>query len=319
MIKKYYMLLIGSLFLLCSLQATAKSRISLATGVSGGVYDKIGEALCKEFNNNASLSCQDIQTSGGTENISLLKNNSANIILVEEDTVYQAYNGEGSFFEKGRYNQVRQVLKIYPETFNVVVLNPALKSISDLKNKKVAISGLSAAYFFTTKIETQAIKWDSNEIKDFVVSYDLTNSYLKLCAQEIDAVIMVSGHVNPSSLEAFKNCNLRFMNISTGFFDILLKRYLFYFEAKIPAGLYRKGDKDVDTFGTYAMFASSSDVPNEVVYKFLENFFNNLESLKQANPSILFNLQTQVEKNNNAIAPYHDGALSYFRDKGWLK
>jgi len=76
-------------------------------------------------------------------------------------------------------------------------------------------------------------------------------------------------------------------------------------------------EEDINTFGVGATFVSSADVPEEVVYTVVKAVFENFEDFKKLHPA--FANLTEKEMITDAIsAPLHDGAMKYYKEKGWM-
>jgi TRAP-type uncharacterized transport system substrate-binding protein len=63
---------------------------------------------------------------------------------------------------------------------------------------------------------------------------------------------------------------------------------------------------------------SSAKVPADVVYTVVKTVFDNLDEFKKLHPA-LAHLKPEEMIKNGLSAPLHDGALRYYREKGWIK
>ncbi|MFQ5625512.1 MAG: TAXI family TRAP transporter solute-binding subunit, partial [Methyloligellaceae bacterium] len=69
------------------------------------------------------------------------------------------------------------------------------------------------------------------------------------------------------------------------------------------------------TFGATVTLVSSADVSEELVYAFVKAVFENLEDLKRSHPAFR-NLDPAKMIQDGLTAPYHAGAMRYYREKG---
>ena len=74
---------------------------------------------------------------------------------------------------------------------------------------------------------------------------------------------------------------------------------------------------DAVTFGVMATFVSSADVSEEVVYEVVRAVFENLDDFKKLHPAFT-NLDPKQMITNGLSAPLHDGAVKYYKEKGWM-
>ena len=88
--------------------------------------------------------------------------------------------------------------------------------------------------------------------------------------------------------------------------------------ATIPGGLYPNNSQDTRTFGVQATVVSSAKVPTEVVYQLVKAVFDNFEEFKKLHPALAV-LKPEDMVKAGLTAPLHDGALKYYREKGWAK
>jgi TRAP transporter TAXI family solute receptor len=66
-----------------------------------------------------------------------------------------------------------------------------------------------------------------------------------------------------------------------------------------------------------ATFVSSSDVDTKTVYELVRAVFENLDSFKKLHPAFK-KLDPKQMIKNGLSAPLHDGAVKYYKEKGWM-
>ena len=104
--------------------------------------------------------------------------------------------------------------------------------------------------------------------------------------------------------------------VKTPHIDKLVADNPFYRKATIPAGMYNNAE-DIQTFGVGATFVSSADVPEEVVYTVVKAVFENFEQFTKLHPAFA-NLKPEQMIRDSLSAPLHDGAVKYYKEKGWM-
>ena len=67
-----------------------------------------------------------------------------------------------------------------------------------------------------------------------------------------------------------------------------------------------------------ATVVSSAKVPADVVYTVTKAVFDNLDEFKKLHPA-LANLKPEDMIKNGLSAPLHEGAVRYYKEKGWIK
>ena len=63
---------------------------------------------------------------------------------------------------------------------------------------------------------------------------------------------------------------------------------------------------------------TSTKTPPETVYQITRAVFENFEEFRKLHPA-LANLSTTSMIKDGLSAPLHEGALRYYREKGWVK
>ena len=112
------------------------------------------------------------------------------------------------------------------------------------------------------------------------------------------------------------SCASHLVNATSPEIDALIADKPYYRKATIPAGMYNNKE-DIITFGVGATFVTSSDVPEEVVYVVVKAVFENLDQLKKLHPAFA-HLKAEEMIKDGLSAPLHDGAVKYYKEKGWM-
>ena len=71
------------------------------------------------------------------------------------------------------------------------------------------------------------------------------------------------------------------------------------------------------TYGVVASFVSSTNTPPEMVYELVKAVFENFADFKKLHPAFA-NLKPEEMIKNGLSAPLHDGAVKYYKEKGWM-
>jgi len=66
-----------------------------------------------------------------------------------------------------------------------------------------------------------------------------------------------------------------------------------------------------------ASIVSSTKVPDEVVYTMVKSVFENFDEFKKLHPAF-GNLDPKSMIKDGLSAPLHNGAVKYYKEKGWM-
>ena len=117
-----------------------KQFLNIATGGTAGTYYPLGGALAELLNQNIKGMNASAQSTGASvANVNMLKDGSVDIAFIQNDIAYYAANGK-EMFKDNKVENIRGIAALYPETVQfVTTADKGIKSIADLKGKKVAV------------------------------------------------------------------------------------------------------------------------------------------------------------------------------------
>ena len=237
--------------------------------------------------------------------------------IAQSDWQYHAYNGSSSF-EGKKNDKIRAVFSLHPEPFTVMARDDSgIKTFDDLKGKRVNVGDPGSGTRATMNVILKEKGWSD---KDFKVASELKPSEMAsvMCDNNLDAITYNVGHPNGALKEAAASCNAHLVPVTGEAIDKLVADHSYYAKATIPGGLYKGTDNPVETFGVYATLVTSSDVEEDKVYAVVKAVFDNFDRFKRLHPAFA-NLKEEEMIKNALSAPLHDGAVRYYKERGWLK
>jgi len=210
------------------------------------------------------------------------------------------------------------VFALHPEPVTVVVRKESgIGSFNDLKGKKFNVGNPGSGTRATLDELIGAMGWS---LSAFSLASELKADEHgpALCDGKIDGFFYLVGHPSANIQDPTTVCGAKLVSVTGSAVDKLVKANPYYAYATIPGGLYPNNPQETKTYGVLATVVSSSKVPAETVYQVVKAVFDNFDELKKLHPAF------QVLKPENMIkdglsAPLHDGAVRYYREKGWLK
>ena len=295
--------------------------VTIGTGGVTGVYYPTGGSICRLVNKGKKehgVRCSVESTGGSVYNINTIRAGELDMGVAQSDWQYHAYHGTSKFESKGPFKKLRAVFSVHPEPFTVVARKDSgIKSLNDLKGKRVNIGNPGSGQRGTMEVLMQAKGWTK---ADFKLASELKSSEQSkaLCDNKIDAMVFVVGHPSGSIKEATTTCDSQLVNISGRTVNKLIRKNPFYRSAVIPGGMYKGNDKDVKTFGVGATFVTSSDVSEKVIYNVVKSVFENFEDFKKLHPAFA-HLKKSEMIQDGLSAPLHKGALKYYKEAGLIK
>ena len=306
---------------LTALPAAAEKFITIGTGGQTGVYYQVGGAICRLVNRGTKdhdIKCTHT-TGGSTKNINGIRAGDLDMGVAQSDWQFHAYNGTApKQFPDGAFKELRAVFSVHPEPFTVVArADSGIKTFDDLKGKRVNVGDPGSGQRGTMEVVMEKMGWTMD---DFALASELKSSEQSaaLCDNKIDAMVFTVGHPNGSIKEATTSCDAIIVTVDNPVIKKLVDDNAYYAFASIPGGMYKGTDNDVTTFGVGATFVSSTKTDADTVYQIVKAVFDNIDRFKKMHPAFA-TLEPSRMIVNNLSAPLHDGAVKYYKEKGWMQ
>ena len=293
--------------------------ISIGTGGVTGVYYPTGGAICRLVNKDRKehgIRCSAESTGGSVYNINTVRAGELEFGVAQSDWQYHAYNGTSKFEDQGAFENLRAVFSVHPEPVTVMARADAdIKSLDDVKGKRFNIGEPGSGIAGTWEVVEEAVGWERSDLK-LAAELKFAETSQALCDGKIDAYFGVVGHPSAAIQEAVATCDAQLVAVTGEAIDKLVDDNPYYRKVSIPAGMYNNAD-EINTFGVGATFVSSADVPEEVVYVVVKAIFDNIDAFKKLHPAFA-NLKEEEMITDSLSAPLHDGALKYYKERGWM-
>jgi TRAP transporter TAXI family solute receptor len=301
--------------------ALAPNPINLTTGIPGGVYHPVGNAICRMFNlegEHEAMPCVAVSSDGSVANIQRVESGDSAFGLSQTDVAVAAYHSEGPFAAAGPDPKLRTVIALYPEAFTVVArADTGIRDFQDLSGKRVGIGTTGVGYNFTRDVIRGSYGWTTSG-PERVLEFAPAEQNQALCTNKVDAIIFEAGHPNGLTQEATTDCGARLVRVAGQPIDRLLATHPYYIASIIPGGMYADNPDDVPTIGTRAVLVSSSDQPDELVFAMVKAVFDNFAVFRQLHPA-LSTLAIREMVPSGLVIPIHPGALNYYREVGLIR
>ena len=294
--------------------------VTIGTGGVTGVYYAAGGAICRLMNKERKahgIRCSVESTGGSVYNVNTIKAGELDFGVAQSDVAYNAMKGEQQFKESGAFGELRSVFSIHPEPLVVLARKDAnVKALPDFKGKRFNIGNPGSGQRATMDILLPALGMKTSDFS-LVSEMKADEHGAALCDNKIDGFAYVVGNPSANIQDPTTTCHAQLINIMGPAVDKLVKTYSYYAAVNIPGGMYAHNPNPTNTFGVVAAFVSSSKVSNDVVYAMVKAVFDNLDDFKKLHPAFA-HLDSKEMIKNGLSAPLHDGAVKYYKEKGWM-
>jgi TRAP transporter TAXI family solute receptor len=299
--------------------AAGQQFVSIGTGGVTGVYYPTGGAICRLVNKNRKehgIRCSAESTGGSIYNINTIRAGELEFGVAQSDWQYHAYNGSSKFKDQGAFKNLRAVFSVHPEPVTVIASDRSgVMQLTDIKGKRMNIGNPGSGTRGTWEVIEEALGWKRSDLK-LAAEMKSAETGQAVCDGKIDAYFWLVGHPSALTQESLATCDAHLVDVKGPAIDELVNDNTYYRTATIPAGMYNN-DRDIQTFGVGATFVSSTEVDDKVVYTIVKAVFDNFEDFKKLHPAFA-NLKESEMIKDGLSAPLHDGAVKYYKERGWM-
>lgn len=301
--------------------AAQQKFMTVGTGGVTGVYYAAGGAICRLVNKDRAkhgIRCSVESTGGSVFNVNTIKAGELDLGFTQSDVQYNAAKGVAQFKDGGAHGDLRAVFSVHPEPFTVVARKEAnAKTLADLKGKRFNVGNPGSGTRASMEELMTAMGW---KLGDFSLAAELKADEHgpALCDGKIDGFFYGVGHPSANIQDPTTTCGAKLVSVTGPAVDKLLADKPYYAKATIPGGLYPNNPEGATTYGVLATVVASAKTPPETVYQVVKAVFDNFDEFKKLHPA-LGHLQPANMVKDGLSAPLHEGALKYYREKGWVK
>jgi TRAP transporter TAXI family solute receptor len=295
--------------------AQIKTRLSIATGGTGGVYYPLGgglAALISKHLPNTEATAE--VTTASVDNVKLLHSNRVALAFCLPDSALDGFNGQlKGFKEKAN---IRTLLTLYSNLMHAVTIDGAgIKSITDLKGKRVSTGAPGSGTELTALRVLEAYGLAP---KDFATQERLgaSESAGALKDRKIDAFFWDGGLPTGAVLDLAATPGIKISLIPHG--DAVQKMTAkygpLYFVANVPKGTYKGADEDVPVAGARNLLLVNEKMDENLAYQLTKLTLEHTADLVAVHKAA-----SEISLKNAVVGsplPFHPGALRYFKEKG---
>lgn len=312
--------LAGVLLLVALPAAGASTFVTVGTGGITGVYYPAGGAVCRQVNQHRQthgLRCSVESTDGSVFNVRAIRAGELDLGLMQSDWQYHAWRGTNPFQADGPFADLRTLFSLHPEPLTVLArADTGIASVGDLRGRRLNIGNPGSGQHATTSVLLRALGWQPADFR-LVTELASIEQAAALCDGRIDALAFTVGHPNGSLKEATATCPAVLVPVGGPAIDRLVAEHPYYSPQVVPGGIYHGNDADVPSFGVRATLATSTRLPEASAYAIVKAVFDDLPAFKALHPA-LAPLTPETMIRDGLSAPLHDGAVRYYKERGWM-
>ena len=294
-----------------------KKFLTLASGSPGGVYYPLGGGMAVVIQKTTDLRCAAESTGASVENCRLVGAGESDMGMVMGSVAHKATQGLEPFEKKF---PLVALFQMYPAPEHIVTVSgKGIKSVKDLKGKKVSIDvpGSGCADMAKAILEEYGFNLD----KDLTIAHlSQSEGVQALKDGVIDAVFFNFAYPGSAVLDLAATRDIILIPIEPSMADKIVKKFPYYVKITIPGKTYPKADYDVLCIGDSNVMIANKQMEEDVAYKIVKAIFENVDKGKWALINI-HPIAAQLTPKNAINSPIelHPGAIKYFKEVGAIK
>jgi len=305
-----------SLGVASSVQAQEKrTRISIGTGGTGGVYYPLGGGIASVLSKHVpGVDATAEVTAGSVANLQLIGSGKSEMAFSMADSAWDAYNGLDKFKDKV---PLRTLVVFYPNRMHVVTVeSTGITKMSDLKGKRVSTGAPVSGTEVMSNRLLEAFGIDAAK--------DITRERLSVAESvnaikdgKIDAFTWVGGVPTPSitDLAATPGKKLKLIDHGDGAEGMRKKYGPIYVKNRVLANAYPGETRETTNVDVWNLLVVPANADEKLVYEITKTLFEKKDELVKVHKDAMF-LDMSNQMTGASPIPFHPGALKYFKEKG---
>ena len=296
----------------------AQQFFRIGTGGTAGTYYPVGGMIANAVSQPGKIVATAQATNGSVANVNGVAGGALESGFSQSDVATWAYTGTGVYEGKPKVTDLRMIANLYPESIHLVVKKGSgIKSVSDLKGKRVALDEPGSGTLVNARIVLAAYGVKESDIKPEYIKPNQAGDKLKDGA--LDAFFFVGGAPAGAIAElASSGTGIELVPLSGPQADALRRTNPYLAVDTIAAGTY----KDVPAVQTMAMGAqwvTSAKADTETVYQITKALFGKAAQDTLAAGHAKGKFITKENAVKGVGIPFHPGAERFYKEVGLLK
>lgn len=287
--------------------------VNIGTGGTAGTYFPLGGAFAEIWNKDISgINATATSTGASVANVNLLKENKVEAVIIQNDIASYAETGT-IMFDGAAFPEIRGLCTLYSEPLQLITTDEDIKSVADLKGKRVAVGAIGSGVEANARQIIAAAGLDfETDIKAKFLSFSEASAGLK--DKQLDAAFLVAGIPTAAIVDLSTQNSVSVVPIDGDVAKNLTEKFPFYTEFTIPAETYKGQTEDAKTLSVRSMLACSSTLDEELAYNMVKAIYENGDRITAAhNVGKYITLDTALSGMGVSV---HPGAQKYFDEKG---
>ncbi len=292
--------------------ASGPVELTVGTGGEAGTYYGYTGILGTVIGQKTDVKFTVVATNGSKDNLVNMADGVYDLATVQSDVMTYAFNGTNSFADSGAIQNFRVLCALYPETVQIVTVDPAIKSVEDLRGRSVCVGDVGSGTYFNAVDVLAAYGMTIDDLSPVYQSFAASADSLK--DGKIDAAFVCAGAPTPAVTDLAVSKGAYLVSIDDEHMEKLLADCPWYAKLVIPAGTYAGFKEDAATITVKATLVCRDTVSDDVAYEIVKTIFESKDdiiALHAKGNDLSLSFATE-----GIAVPFAKGAAKYFAENG---
>jgi TRAP transporter TAXI family solute receptor len=313
-----------------NIEAPQRVAFQISTGSTTGSYFPVGQLLADLLSHPPGVGrCQAADvcgpaglivstraSEGSIANVTAVKSGNVSSGIAQTDVVALAVAGKGAFAKAGPSKQLRVIANLYGEDVHLLAAkNANIKSVSDLRGKRVSLSSEGSGTITTARAILAAFRLSERSITP---NYDSSEKATELLQSgKLDAMFYVGGTPVNLIQQLLDEGVATLVPITGDGRTRLLRAQPHLYAHAIPQGAYT-GAGEIETVAVDALWITDASQPDNLIYGVVKSLFNPANRAALNNERVGAHFIELASAAKGATAPLHPGAARFYMEMGVL-
>jgi TRAP transporter TAXI family solute receptor len=303
----------------------------ISTGSTTGTYFPVGSLLAQLLSHPpgvgrceapnvcgpSGLIVSTRASQGSIANVTAVNGGMVTSGLAQTDVAGLAVAGQGPFRKSGAAKEIRIIANLYGEDVHLIAAkNANIKTVADLRGKRVSISSESSGTIVTARAVLAAYRLTE---KSIIPNYDSAEKAVDLLqAGKLDALFFVGGTPVNLLQQLLDEEAAVLVPINGDGLKRLLAKEPYLSAHVITKGTYAN-TPDIETVSVDALWITDASEPDALIYGMLKALYNPANRASLQAGKLGSHFMDLAEGAKGGTAPLHPGAVRFFTEAGVLK
>lgn len=316
--KKFLALFLSLVTVVCCVGMFAScagdKAYTISTGGPQGTYYGFTGVVAGKLTENIPGATFTAVTSGGSKvNIEAIDDGDAQMAIVQNDVMINAYNGKENF-SSGAIRSFSVIGAVYPEVCQIIASRESgIRTVADMRGKRVSIGAAGSGVVTNA---TQILRIAGLTLQDVdVQNLDSGASAAAMKEGKLDAFFFTGGVPTPAVVDLMTAKTITVVSLTDEQVAALKAESSFYVEVPMTHATYKDipEGETVKAVAVTATYIVANSVSEDIVYQITKTLWEKQGEIAAAHATGKnMNIQSALLGMDNV--PVHAGAKKYYEE-----